>query len=214
MNDNEKIKQVFNSQNHAENYDEKAAESNWAGPEIVFGLSYACVKPGENLLDLGIGTGLSSVLFHKAGIHVYGMDGSESMLKICAGKQIAEDLKQHDLLVTPYPYADHSMDHVVSMGVFHMFDELSFIFMEVNRILKSGGFFAFCVMDYGGKEDRKVMVRDKAILDKSLAIYRYNEAEIQVLLTCHGFQWIKTVGFLGMHANQETRFKAYMAQKR
>lgn len=214
MNDNEKIKQVFNSQNHAENYDEKAAESNWAGPEIVFGLSYAFTKPGEKLLDMGIGTGLSSVLFHKAGLAVYGMDYSDSMLRICAEKHITEDLKYHDLLVTPYPYASSSMNHVVSAGVFHMFDDLSFIFMEVNRILKSNGFFAFCVMDYREKEERKITLRDKIIPGKSLSIYRYNEAEIQVLLKCHGFQLAKTVGFLGMHASQETHFKAYLAQKR
>lgn len=211
MNNTDKIKQVFDSQNHAEDYDEKARRSNWAAPEILFGLSYDCIKPGEKLLDMGIGTGLSSTLYHKAGLVVYGMDYSVGMLKICAEKGIAKDLKRHDLLVAPYPYADNSMDHVVSTGVFHIFDDLSLIFSEVSRILKSNGFFIFCVMDSAEKEERKINLHDQMISGKSVSIYRYSEADIQDLLKLHRFQLIKTVSFMGIHDNKETPFRVYLS---
>ena len=44
-------------------YDNQARKTNWFGPEVVFGLAYEFVKTGESLLDLGIGSGLSSILF-------------------------------------------------------------------------------------------------------------------------------------------------------
>ena len=42
-------------------YDKKAEEYDWRGPEVAFGLAYAFVNPGESILDIGIGTGLSSI---------------------------------------------------------------------------------------------------------------------------------------------------------
>lgn len=67
-------------------YDKKIKEYGWVGSEIAFGLAYEYTSPGQTILDIGIGTGLGSVLFHKAGMVVYGLDNSEAMLDICRGK--------------------------------------------------------------------------------------------------------------------------------
>ena len=37
----------------AQQYDRKAAEYNWRGPEVTFGLSYEFINPGECVLDIG-----------------------------------------------------------------------------------------------------------------------------------------------------------------
>ena len=71
---------------HDNLYDRKAEEYNWRGPEIIFGLAYPYTNQGESLLDMGIGTGLSSEPFAGAGLKVYGMDISEKMLDICRDK--------------------------------------------------------------------------------------------------------------------------------
>ena len=92
---------TLNGSSLASHYDSKAEEYNWRGPEVVFGLSYSFVNPGESVLDIGIGTGLGSALFHKAGLHVYGMDVSTEMLDACRSKGFATDLKKHDLGSTP-----------------------------------------------------------------------------------------------------------------
>jgi hypothetical protein len=55
-------------------HDQEAEETGRSVPEVVFGLAYRYVQPGQSILDTGIGTGLSSVLFPKAGLGsmVYG----------------------------------------------------------------------------------------------------------------------------------------------
>ncbi len=44
-------------------YDEEAEATGWYGPEVAFGLTYAHVQPSQSMLDIGIGTGLGSILF-------------------------------------------------------------------------------------------------------------------------------------------------------
>ena len=70
----------------ATQYERQVAEQAWHGHEIMFGLMYEYVRPGESLLDIGIGTGLSSLLFHKTGLRVSGFDNSTDMLKGCEPK--------------------------------------------------------------------------------------------------------------------------------
>ncbi len=86
-------------------YDLEAEKCCWFAPEVAFGLSYKCIEPGQTLLDIGIGTGLSSDLFRKAGLIIHGMDISEEMLDICRDKGY-ENLQQHDILQLPYPYGE------------------------------------------------------------------------------------------------------------
>jgi len=126
-------------------YDEQVRAYEYHAPEAVFGMCYEYISPGERLLDIGIGTGLASMWFAKAGLEIYGIDGSEEMLKICAAKDFAVELKQYDILNFPLPYADKMFNHVVSCGLLHFFDDLEGIFREVFRIIDGNGLFAFTV---------------------------------------------------------------------
>lgn len=126
----------------APDYDRQAEEWGWR-PEVFFGLMWEFVQPGQTLLDAGIGTGLCSVPFHKANLKIYGMDGADDMLQICAEKNVAVELKQHDLLKTPWPYPDEFFHHIICGGVFHFFGDLQSLFSESARILKEGGTFGF-----------------------------------------------------------------------
>lgn len=81
----------------APNYDNYIKNCNWNGPDMLFGLMYEYIAPKQKIMDLGTGTGLSATLFAKAGLEVYGLDGSEVMLQICKEKNIAKQLIQADL---------------------------------------------------------------------------------------------------------------------
>jgi predicted TPR repeat methyltransferase len=71
------------------------------------------------------------------------MDFSPAMLGIFRSKIFTRSLKQHDLLVTPWPYPNSSFAVVVCCGVFHFIAGLGTIFGEAQRVLHSGGIFAF-----------------------------------------------------------------------
>jgi SAM-dependent methyltransferase len=132
---------------YAADYDEQVRVYGAYLAEVLFGLAYEAIRPGQRLLDLGIGSGLSAALFAQAGLDVFGMDFSPAMLDLCRTKGIAVDLRQQDLLQTPWPYPDQFFDHAVCCGVFHFIAGPSPILGEARRVLKPGGRLAFTTKD-------------------------------------------------------------------
>ena len=112
----------------AAGYDSQAQKTNWFGPEVVFGMAYEYIRPGESLLDLGIGSGLSAMPFHRAELLVSSLDGSQDVLDVCAAKNFALDLKCHDLRKLPLPYKNGTFQHVICVAVLNGFRDLDMIF--------------------------------------------------------------------------------------
>ncbi len=203
------VKEIFNSPEHAANYDQKTKRANWLGPEILLGLTFRHIRQGDKILDLGIGTGLIAELFHKAGLQVYGMDFSSEMLKVCNHKDISCELKEHDLRDQPYPYAADSMDHIVCGGVMHIFEDISMIFQEVARIVKPGGSFAFICADHHDSSLKKTAGRCQ-----HSTIYNHNQDEIKELFDVHSMKLVDSLEFFVFMQGDETRkrsFRAYTA---
>jgi ubiquinone/menaquinone biosynthesis C-methylase UbiE len=200
------VKQIFNSPEHVDAYEEKTRRANWLGPEILFGLAFRHINSGEKVLDLGIGTGLISELFHKAGTQVYGMDFSGEMLKVCEKKNIAAELKEHDLRETPYPYDDNSMDHAVCGGVMHVFKDINMIFKEVSRIVKPGGIFVFTCANHHASSVKKTSVSFKVSIP-----YNHDQAEIKMLLDAHGFALLNSLEFFVFMQGDKTQKRAFRA---
>ena len=201
----------------ANDYDRKAEEYDWRGPEVAFGLAYVFVRPGESVLDIGIGTGLSSALFHKAGLRIYGMDASAEMLAACRSKGFAEDLVRHDLTAAPYPFASASLDHAVCLGVLNHFRDLRVVFSEVARVLRSGGVFAFVVGDRGpGEEAELVVGPEHTGTGASAVMYRHGAEEIAELLRGNGFELMRSLEFPVPMDRQRAsvfRARAYVCRK-
>jgi len=86
---------------YAADYDQQVQSYGCYVADVLFGLCYEYVQPGQRVLDAGIGSGLSAQLFAKAGLDVHGMDFSPAMLAACRAKGIAVDLKLHDLQQAP-----------------------------------------------------------------------------------------------------------------
>lgn len=212
---------IIRGSQSANEYDNQARATNWFGPEVVFGLTYEFVRPGDCLLDLGIGSGLSSILFHKAGLQVFGLDGSREVLRVCKSKNFAEELKQHDLRNLPLPYPSQFCNHVVSIAVLNSFKELVPLFAEVARIMKAGGIFAFTVEEQkpgqeGSYAINRVDVSEKPKDGTAVRLYRHSEDYITCLLSRNGFVPLKTLEFVAFKypaENKDIFFKAYVAQK-
>jgi len=212
---------IIRDKESAAGYDDQALATNWFGSDVVFGLVYEYVNPGETLLDLGIGSGLSSILFHRAGLRVYGLDGSEEVLKVCQAKNFTVDLKLHDLREYPLPYESSSLNHIISVAVLNSFSDLDPLFGETARIIKPQGVFAFTVEDQKpGQEEsypiNRVEVDKAPDEENAVRLFRHSSEYINRLLVKHNYRLLKKLEFLGFKypaENQDIYFTAYIARK-
>jgi len=202
----------------AATYDEAAAATEWKGPSLVFGFMADLIRPGQTILDIGIGTGLGSEPFFRAGLRISGMDISSSMIEVCRKKEIAARLVCHDLTQFPYPFADGSFDHVISTGVFHFFPDLDLIFHEVARILPDGGRFAFVTGDRSPEEPAEIIAGpEQTGTDDSVTMYLHTPGQVTRWLEKNGFLLADSVQFAVWMDEQHTKkfpARAHLARKR
>lgn len=165
---------------YAKEYDDQIRNYNCYIAEVLFGLSYEYIKKGESILDVGIGTGISSRLFYSAGLKVFGMDGSAEMLKICEQKGFSKELIEQDILTLPWPYQDDMFNHVVCCAVFHFIGDLDNLFEEISRIQKTGGIFAFTVMNNTG--DQCVKGKYGKRIEDCMNIFSHKESYVNNLI--------------------------------
>jgi predicted TPR repeat methyltransferase len=174
------------------------------------------------VLDLGIGSGLSSIPFHKAGLRVYGLDGSSEVLEVCRSKGFAVELRQHDLRDVPLPYSSSSFDHVICVAVLNSFRDLRPLFGEIARIMKAQRIFAFTVeAQQPDQADsyaiNRVEVSEKPEAETAVTLFRHRDDYVASLLAGNGFVLLKTLEFLAFKHpadNRDIFFKAYVAQKK
>ena len=198
-------------------YDKEAEASNWFGPEIVFGLSYKYIQAGEKIIDIGIGTGLCSVHYHRAGLRISGIDISDEMIDVSRKKMPDAQLIKHDLLIEPYPFETESMNHAVCTGVMHFFKDLNNIFREVSRILRPDGIFGFVTADLKPGEENEIKVGPEHTGSGfPVIMYRHGENRIEEMAEEYGFIMQRDFEFpVFMDSNKERKFtaKAYIIKK-
>jgi predicted TPR repeat methyltransferase len=205
----------------AAQYENQATEIAWHGHEILFGLMYEFVTPDEALLDIGIGSGLSSCLFQKAGLHVSGFDNSAEMLAGCASKHFSGKISQHDVRDVPFPYETGSFHHIISLAVLNFFADLEPVINEASRILKPKGIFGFTVEENMPEQESQYTIRVNNEVDQDtesfeVAMYRHSDGAIRTFLENVGFVVLKKFTFLANRYPEqgiEVYLTIYVAQK-
>lgn len=195
----------------ATQYDDLCLATECHAQEILFGLTYEYLSPGHKVLDLGIGTGLSASLFYKAGLEVYGLDFSEEMLRVCEKKGIASELKVCDIGSGNWPYQAGEFHHVTSCGVFHFIGDLNHVFSEARRVLQPGGTFSFTTKSI---ENENAVYVDPG---SGIAVYCYDQAYIDSLITKYGFVLLKRLLFYmfdDLDKKKRSLFTAYVIKAR
>ena len=121
---------------------ETAAES-FAGVANPFSLGR--LEPGERVVDLGCGAGTDSLVAAQMvapGGRVTGIDMTPEMLakaRDAAEELGAENVEFIEGEIEHLPFADGSVDVVISNGVIDLVPDKDAVFAEIFRVLRPGG---------------------------------------------------------------------------
>jgi predicted TPR repeat methyltransferase len=131
----------------AKTYDKTIERYEYGAPPLIFEEVWSRLKDRPDqvlrLLDLGIGTGVTSKPFAQTGrFHITGADISEKMLEVCKAAGAADEIVQIDLERDDLPFGEHAFDAVISGGVFEFIADPEELIREISRVVKRGGIVA------------------------------------------------------------------------
>ena len=132
----------------ADDYDQMLDNLHYLSPRLIGELLIEHLADKQSIiLDVGCGTGLTSVLLHENGFQtIDGLDFSADMLRVSRQRGIYRNLIEADLN-QPLSLADEQYHAAISSGTFthgHVGPEP---LDEIFRILKPGGLFACTIHD-------------------------------------------------------------------
>lgn len=110
-------------------------------PRIKHAIETMHIKPGDRILDVGVGTGLSLQLFPDC-CNVTGIDLSAGMLKEARKKLEKHGIKNVTLLemdASNLAFGDDSFDHVISTHVISVVPDPVKVIAEMKRVCKKDG---------------------------------------------------------------------------
>jgi ubiquinone/menaquinone biosynthesis C-methylase UbiE len=109
----------------------------------VWNRSDPLVGAGDDILDLGCGTGEDALHFHKLGAHVLAVDASAQMVRIARSRGV--DARQ--LRLESLDEIGGRFDGAISnFGVLNCISELTTLARSLARLILRHGFLAICVI--------------------------------------------------------------------
>ncbi len=107
---------------------------------------FAGVRGGQDVLDVGTGTGVVAITARRLGANVAGLDLTPELLAMArVGAALAgnEDIAWHEGDAEALPFADSSFDVVLSQFGYMFAPRPEVAMAEMLRVLKPGGTIAF-----------------------------------------------------------------------
>lgn len=128
--------------NHiAKTWDDGREETGESLQRVV---KHACIREGDNVLDVGTGTGvLLPYLAEKTGGsgQVYAIDYAEKMMDELKKNKFPPNVKAELADIHETHYGDEFFDRVVANACYPHFEDKARALTEIRRILKPGGLF-------------------------------------------------------------------------
>lgn len=110
-------------------------------PRIKHAVETMHIKPGDKILDVGVGTGLSLPLF-PSDCSITGIDLSSAMLNEAKKKVKEYDLKNITLIemdASNLAFEDDTFDNVIATHVISVVPDPVKVIAEMKRVCKKGG---------------------------------------------------------------------------
>lgn len=185
-------------------------EFKWTPPREANKLILPYIKPGFNVLDIGIGTGQSSEELFKAGCKICGIDISQKMIEICRDKFPEFELYQADLEEGLPMFTDRSFDVIMAIGILEFIEDINKTINLLVNFLKPSGFLCFTFEKYLPKHRLQKWTKSemgRGAIDPipellTFSNYRYTLREIKKTVQNHKLKILRT-----------KRFKAYLKSK-
>lgn len=120
------------------------------------------IEPGMNVLEVGIGTGITLELYPRS-IKVLGIDLSEEMLAVAKKKSEKLNIKNIDLKkmsAEKLELKDESFDRVFAPSVMSVVTHPEKVLIEMIRVCKRGGLI--CIVSHFEGETKVAQLIDKA----------------------------------------------------
>ncbi len=138
----------------------------------------------QNLLDVGIGTGLSSKPFAAEGRRITGVDGSPQMIDLCLNKNIAGHVLCVDFERAALPFADGEFDMTFSSNTLYLLSRAEHVIGDMIRVTRSGGLVAFNyeVSETGKPEKRENDATVKIGQRRSVYTYALSQEFVAAVL--------------------------------
>jgi|TARA_B100001964_G_scaffold74069_1_gene84060 ubiquinone/menaquinone biosynthesis C-methylase UbiE len=103
------------------------------------------LKPEAKILELGFGGGITSAKIIERGYCLYGIDLSRKLCKLANKTCQSIDSGSKFYFIAgdagKINFADNSFDCVIGLGFLHYLESPEKCLIEINRVLKPGGFF-------------------------------------------------------------------------
>jgi predicted TPR repeat methyltransferase len=143
----EYVAQLFD--HYADDFDVHLQQQlHYETPEKLVELVKQHALPDLNkwqVLDLGCGTGLVGVAIAPFAYQLAGVDLSDGMLGRARALNLYQRLEHQDLLTMMCGEPSSSYDVIIAADVFIYLGRLDQMMIEVRRLLKPGGIFAFSI---------------------------------------------------------------------
>jgi phosphatidylethanolamine/phosphatidyl-N-methylethanolamine N-methyltransferase len=144
-------------------------------------------RPGNRILEVGVGTGLSLGLY-PATVKVVGIDLSVPMLsqarKRAAGLPQVESLLEMDAEAMTFP--DNSFDKVVAMYVASVVPDVAKLHQEIKRVCKPGGVIIF--LNHFQNKNHAIRKVEKVIQPLALHLGFHPDFPMEDFISRTGFE--------------------------
>ena len=147
------------------------------------------------ILDVGMGPGLLCLEIHKVlpNAKIFGLDSSIEMINLAKDHALNNDFKSLKTLHSSaeiIPLEKSSVDCVVSRFSLPYWDDPKKVFFEINRVLKSNGFFFLEALNKDFPSWKLKLVKFHMILNKaSRNVVKYH---IDAYKICNNFEEVQS----------------------